>query len=229
MSDSAASSSTSARRPAAIRSGQGSPDGRLEGGRDMGDENVDDGVVGLEEAGLLVVEDLVEGRAGRRRRPRPRRRRWPPRSLSPRRPAPSPPAAARARSERRKPAEGLAPVARPDRGFEADGESIPTSVGQRQRPCPTAAAPRLPAMKIGIVGLGYVGLPAGRRLRRGGARGRRPRHRPGQGRGAERRPQLHRGRPRRALAPLGERLRARPPTTPTWPPARRWSSACRRR
>ena len=39
-------------------------------------------------------------------------------------------------------------------------------------------------MKIGIVGLGYVGPAAGRRLRRGGARGRRPRPRPEQGRGA---------------------------------------------
>ncbi len=41
-------------------------------------------------------------------------------------------------------------------------------------------------MQIGIIGLGYVGPAAGRRLRRGRLRGRRPRRRPDQGRGAER-------------------------------------------
>ena len=61
MSASIASSSTSARRPAAICSGQGSSDGRLEGRGDVRDEHVEDRFVGLEEAGLLVAEDLVEG------------------------------------------------------------------------------------------------------------------------------------------------------------------------
>ena len=61
MSDSAASSSTSARSAAVIRSGQGSPAGGLVGAGDVGDEDVDHRVVGLEEAVLLVVEHFVEG------------------------------------------------------------------------------------------------------------------------------------------------------------------------
>ena len=41
-------------RPGLVRS-------RLEGGGDMGDEDVEDGVVGLEKAGRLVLEHLLEG------------------------------------------------------------------------------------------------------------------------------------------------------------------------
>ena len=62
-----ASRSTRARRRGGDPVRPGLADGALEGGRDMGDEDVDDRVVGLEEAGLAAGEHLVEGLAADRR------------------------------------------------------------------------------------------------------------------------------------------------------------------
>ncbi len=64
ISASAASSSTRARERRGDPLRPGLARGRLEGAGDVGDEDVEDGVVGLEEALRLVLEHLVEALAG---------------------------------------------------------------------------------------------------------------------------------------------------------------------
>ena len=97
-------------------------------------------------------------------------------------------------------------------------QSIPTSVGQRRQPVQHRAYAS--PMKIGIVGLGYVGLPLAVAFAEAGH----------EVVGLDADPAkveaLNAGRsyiediPDAVLAPLGERLRATA-ATPSWPPATR--------
>ena len=73
--------------------------------------------------------------------------------------------------------------------------------------------------RVGVIGLGYVGLPLVELVRRQGLPGPRVRHRPGQGRAAPGGPELHRPHrlgAGRGAARLGAGSRRRP-TSPGWP------------
>ena len=76
-------------------------------------------------------------------------------------------------------------------------------------------------MKIGIVGLGYVGLPLAVAFAEAGHEVVGLDADPRKVEALERRPQLHRGHPRRGPGAARRAPARRPPTTPTSPPARR--------
>ena len=163
----------------------------------------------------------------RPRRPRPRRRSSSPHSPLPLLLAASPPAAARAGSGPDRPeARRWLPLCGVS-GFDVDDESMQVSVGQCSRPVQRPRAADRPgldtasnrqsraaytaSMKIGIVGLGYVGLPLAVAFAEAGHEvvGLDTDQRKVDG--VERGPQSHRGRPRTPPSPRSrERFRATP-------------------